>query len=264
MRWMGCFRRLSRRGGVWGLLRGARPARPAGKSVLAGGTPVWTAADIRRSGIAIDDRGLSNRPDIAERVAALFCTVTVGGDLERVGGKLVHQRTDFLREVYRDDLARGDLDLIRDEIPRLPAGARHLTVEDRRAATGFALDDHPSHNTRVFDAARIEPPNVCDGHGMEFGARHWRSVDPTGIVAGRCRAVKSSRKPLQRRGRRLMAGRDQVHRRGRGQREALPAWPSPSAVRCPPSNATRHLPRCTQKMHDRPRGQRPVHRRASL
>src|SRR5215211_8525734 len=30
----------------------------------------------------------------------------------------------------------------------------------------------------------------------QFGARHWRSVDPTGH-AGRCRAVKSFRKPLR-------------------------------------------------------------------
>ena len=157
---------------VWSLLRTANPPRLRGRSEVVGGELVWTHEDIQRSGIVVQDRGLSNNADISEQVAALFGVATQKGELVKQGDVLVRQRTDYLREVYRDDLGRDDLTRVREETEKLAGIAADVTVEDSAGDDRplFAMDDNPANNVTIFDPPDPKLPGGCDGHGTSVAS----------------------------------------------------------------------------------------------
>jgi subtilisin family serine protease len=137
---------------VWNLLRArGRLADPGAKG--------WTASDLRRYGVAVDDTGISDHPDLRTQVAALLTVVT-----SREAGDSVPR--DRVREVFRDNAGRDDLDPLIDALHA--AGDDKTLVQDAQRPL-FALDDagalEPDEWNPHDDDGNPLPPRGCDGHG---------------------------------------------------------------------------------------------------
>ena len=134
---------------VWNLLRD--------QGRLKGHTTPWTTDDIHDYGIAVQDTGLSNEPDIAPQIAALFSTVH---STEPDG------TYDSIREVYRDNRTRDDLAPIKAAFNQSKTTSDvKITYTDRPL---FALDD--ADILSPDKESKLNLPRGCDGHGTAVAA----------------------------------------------------------------------------------------------
>jgi hypothetical protein len=83
---------------VWNAL-GPPSSRTHGKSAFENGKFVWTDGDMRRSGIAVWDTGVSDAPDLQPQVAAVF---GVGTQPQRPNELLSQRDRDYFSLPYRD------------------------------------------------------------------------------------------------------------------------------------------------------------------
>ena len=116
--------------------------------------PKWRYTDIEHYGIAVQDTGLSDEPDIKRQIAALFSTVTSRAT-----------RKDSVIEVYRDDFQRNDLATVRDAFTKSDPPMKikrefDFGFTDRPL---FALDDTNIEAPRTGNYPKM--PTGCDGHG---------------------------------------------------------------------------------------------------
>jgi subtilase family protein len=158
---------------VWNLLRD--------QGWLSGpGTHGWETKDIQRSGIAVQDTGLSNAPDIAPQIAALFSTVSSTESARET------IKRDRVREVYRDNPQRGDpklgdLETVKDAFEHDPE------LKGRNIDFGFtnrplfALDD--TGLLRPNENSDPKMPTGCDGHGTAVASvADAKAYNNTGIA----------------------------------------------------------------------------------
>jgi hypothetical protein len=138
---------------VWDALTAA--GRPAGKTGQGADGAVWSTGDIHRSAVGVYDTGLSDNPDIAGQVAALFSTVTLDHDPDNPATAKA-----FEAEVHRDDPNRPDLAEVKQAVD-VGAG-RKVNVYDANRPL-FALDDANVLEADRADAGKL--PSGCDGHG---------------------------------------------------------------------------------------------------
>lgn len=139
---------------VWNLLRDRDRLKDRGKTK-------WRTEDIRRSGIAVQDTGLSNAPDIAPQIAALFSTVT----------STVPTKRDLVREVYRDDRDREDLKPVKAAFDTNFKEPKNKIEFDFKYTDRplFALDDTNISSPRIGDDRGLLPDG-CNGHGTAVAA----------------------------------------------------------------------------------------------
>jgi hypothetical protein len=129
------------------------------KSLTGPGPKGWTAEDLRRYGIAVDDTGISDHPDLKGQVAALFTVVT---SLEPSDS----QPEERIREVFRDNEGRNDISAVTDA---LETQADFTTQVQDAQRPLFMLDDPAVRNAEKWKPldhlGQPQAPRGCDGHG---------------------------------------------------------------------------------------------------
>ena len=154
---------------VWNLLK----SKEAGDGGL--GDPrrhPFTSFDIERSGVAIQDTGLSDHEDIRDQVAAEFSTVK-SNEKEIENGAEVEINRERVRQIYRDNPARNDIAAVRQLI--LQRGRADYQVQDNNRPL-FALDDAGVLDPNVWkpsdpQSGALLLPKGCDGHGTFVGSQ---------------------------------------------------------------------------------------------
>ncbi len=153
---------------VWNALADSLPGdKPTtGPTGVADGKPVWRDADLRRSGIAVWDSGLSNAPDLEAQVAAL---ISVGTNVNS------DTPTELWRYVYADNPQR-----LAAEMQTLKAELRHVTTVDRHQLALLPIDDLGSG----APGSALHLPTGCDGHGTEVASVAAATADNGQGIAG--------------------------------------------------------------------------------
>jgi hypothetical protein len=146
---------------VWNALSESLPGgnRTTGPSGKIESSSVWLSSDLRRSGIAVLDSGLSSAPDLVKQVAGL---ISVGRQETEHPG----QQYSFDRYTY-DYFNTGvnlydEIPAIKDELP----GVKQHVPEPARPL--LPIDDLGSQ--QVAPNEQIPLPTGCDGHGTEVAS----------------------------------------------------------------------------------------------
>jgi hypothetical protein len=167
---------------VWNLLKSTQ----GGDGRLGDpGRHPFTSFDIERSGVAVQDTGLSDHEDIKGQVAAVFSTVN-STEEELINGVDVETTKDRLRQVYRDNPGRDDLTAIGNLLQA--RGKQQVQVQDNNRQL-FAFDDAGTLSAGHWSPTQgpQEVPVLpwgCDGHGTYVGSLAGASANNGKGIAG--------------------------------------------------------------------------------
>ncbi len=140
---------------VWALLRDAGRLTDRKLARTPADQPAWSENELSDFGIGVVDTGLSDNTDIKSQVAALFSTATLEPSSDTQGPS-----QELVREVYRDNPARPDIETIKTN--------GSFSVQDANRPL-FALDDTnvlaPDEWKPKGPLGGLQLPGGCDGHG---------------------------------------------------------------------------------------------------